>query len=39
MRVRAVGLCQVDGMALWPGRLVGANPERPTRQPPLLSNT
>jgi len=36
---RAIGLCQVDEMALWPGRLVGANPESLTRQPPTLSNT
>jgi len=37
---RAIGLCQVDEMALWPGRLVGANPESlTTRQPPTLSNT
>jgi len=31
-----IGLCQVDEMALRPGRLVGANPERLTRQPPTL---
>jgi len=36
---RVIGLCQVDEMALWPGRLVGANPERLTRPPPTLSNT
>ncbi|MCA1704738.1 MAG: hypothetical protein LC808_16330 [Actinobacteria bacterium] len=35
---RVIGLCQVDEMALWPGRLVGANPERLTCQPPTLSN-
>jgi len=28
---RVIGLCQVDETALWPGRLVGANPERLTR--------
>jgi len=36
---RVIGLCQADEMALWPGRLVGANPERLTRPPPTLSNT
>jgi len=33
---RVIGLCQVDEMALWPGRLVEANPERLTGQPPTL---
>jgi hypothetical protein len=36
---RVIGLRQVDEMALGPGRLVGANPERLTRQQPTLSNT
>ena len=36
---RVIGLRQVDEMALGPGRLVGANTEHLTRQPPTLSNT
>jgi len=36
---RVIGLRQVDEMALGPSRLVGANPERLTRQQLTLSNT